>query len=230
MLASPKTAIWILEDDPGLKFVYEDILGLKYELVFLKTVADLRNRLDEGRPDLLLADLRLPGESFIQYLRSADQGEISKISTMVISTTNDIDIVRECFALGATDYLIKPFHSVELLVKIERFIRQRNDSIHPADAKLINIDLASLKVAYGDASLHNLTLKELKIIDALAGAKNMTLSRSAIKEKVWGDVQVSQGTLDVHFSHIRPKLRSIGLQLTTRAPDQYQIEICGDSA
>ena len=53
----------------------------------------------------------------------------------------------------------------------------------------------------------------LQIFSLLFQAKGQPLSREEVKVKVWGDVNVSPKTFDVHLFHLRKKLRALGIEI-----------------
>ena len=202
--------IWILEDDKGIRFIYEDILALRYKIKFLSSVQELSENLNGKRPDLLIADLRLPGESFLQYLAKFE-GQGAPFNFMVVSIIDDIDVLRTCFRSGALDYLIKPFHSSELIVKVERCIGRIKNLANQSEAENnenpLKIDPLNLTVSREGEDVIYFTSKEIQILSALAEVKPYRLLKVEILEKVWPNMTVSDKSLNVHLSNMRPKLK-----------------------
>ena len=92
--------LWILEDDPDCKFVYENIFSFHYELRFFENLSEIKGALrgNADKPDLLIADLRLPDGMFSDLIM--DSTLVSNQSFVVISSLEDIDILRFCFDRG----------------------------------------------------------------------------------------------------------------------------------
>lgn len=79
----------------------------------------------ELRPDVLVLDIQMPGMTGFEVL-SAVKGDATTAGTRVVLLTSaeqESDIMRG-FALGASDYVVKPFNPIELLVRIRRFVRR----------------------------------------------------------------------------------------------------------
>ena len=65
--------IWIVEDDPGCRFVYEESLKEMFNIRQFENTKTFRDALSSERqnpPNLVIADLNLPGESFITFLKN----------------------------------------------------------------------------------------------------------------------------------------------------------------
>lgn len=79
----------------------------------------------EIRPDLAVLDVQMPGMTGFEVL-SAVKADSSVSGTRIILLTSaeqESDVMRG-FALGAADYVVKPFNPIELLVRIRRFVRK----------------------------------------------------------------------------------------------------------
>lgn len=79
----------------------------------------------ELRPDVLVLDVQMPGMTGFEVL-SAVKADATTAGTRVVLLTSaeqESDIMRG-FALGAADYVVKPFNPIELLVRVRRFVRR----------------------------------------------------------------------------------------------------------
>src|SRR5262245_36436441 len=125
-----KASIWILEDEKGARFVYERVLSYQYSLEFFSGMQELREALRSSgdRPALLIADLWVDDGCFTDFLSADGCVPLRGIPWVVVSSVDDIDVLRFCFSSGATDYLVKPFKKSELLVKIERILVRKSDA------------------------------------------------------------------------------------------------------
>jgi len=174
-------------------------------------------------PDLLIADLRLPDGNFLTWL---SQSEFSKQVTcpfLVVSSMSDLDVLRSCFEEGALDYLTKPFHKPELIVKVENNLKNRTskpESKSPS-APVIEVLAAENEQENWNKLMRQLTARELRIFSSLYQNAGNPVSKHRLFEDVWGDVKVGKKTLDVHMFNLRRKLRSSSLQIEFRAPDQF---------
>lgn len=217
--------VWILEDEESARFVYESVFQDQYALKLLGSVEELRTALPGSRPDLLICDLRLPGESFLSFLESPHSQALSGLPFMVISSLDDNQALRQCFSKGALDYITKPFGREELLFKAERILSR---PIPPtggtySEPPPLRIDPSTMRVHRGQTSSSLLTAKEFQILSLLQQAPQHTVTRGEIVQKVWGNVKVGSKTLDVHIFNLRRKLNPIQVEISFGAPNHYRL-------
>lgn len=217
-----------MEDDPDAIFVYQEVLDLKYNVYFLRNLEEFQQRLQELRqkaltlPNLLVADLRLPDGNFIDFLADKDIALFNRIPFLVVSSCNDIDILRNCFEEGATDYLTKPFTKSELVVKIERFLKLDSSRSYSVETNGdIVFDPSALAVKGADDVIAQLTAKELQLFSILYRANGKKVNRQQIQTEIWKNAVVTPKTLDVHLFNLRKKLFKLSLEIKFIPPDNY---------
>lgn len=221
--------IWIIEDDEGCNFIYEEILQHKYNFRMFKTLQEFREEyFREGveRPRLIVADLRLPDGSFVSFLNEVPQEEVDRLSIVVVSSCDDLDIIRYCLGEGVVDYITKPFNRSELLVKLERSLAKLHEEDSGDD---LSVDPLRRKVFNKDNLQAELTSKELMIFEIINKAPNRKIKREELIGKVWKDVSVGAKTLDVHIFNIRRKLANLNVKISYTPPQTYSIQTSLDS-
>jgi DNA-binding response OmpR family regulator len=226
MIRKPQR-IWIIEDDPGSRFVLSEMFDVRYELrihpdlmAFHASWNELAADPSLPAPDLLLADLRLPDGNFLDLLESPQGRALTaRVRTLVVSSLDDVDVLRRCFELGARDYLTKPFGKAELMVKVERLLEE----VIPASGSPVELDPMTLAVKSADGRRVIMTPKEYQILSAICDAGSEGISRKEILDRIWNSVNVNPNTFDVHLTHLRKKLLSIGVQIQHVASERYAI-------
>lgn len=205
-----KELIWILEDDEGIRFIFEEVLGPYYELQFFTSIQEFSNKYlkKEVTPDLLLSDLRLGDGYFTDFLSSETmKNEVFAFPFLIVSFIEDPNILRFCFKKGAVDYLVKPFRKTELIVKVERMLQI------PKNVLPRVIKEGPLTIEHFDLKALQLTNKELKILKTFIDSKNHLVKRDELLNRVWGDVSVSYSTLNVHLTYLRRKLSPMNMSI-----------------
>ena len=153
--------------------------------------------------DLVLLDVMLPdmdGFKVIEY--------IDKEETAVIFLTALQDVMDKVkgLKLGAEDYIVKPFETVELLARIEVVLRRKhksNNTIHYGDITM-NIDEHTVKK--GDDYV-SLTPKEFDILAFFLQNQDIALTRERLLATVWGyEFMGETRTVDIHVQQIRKKM------------------------
>lgn len=152
--------------------------------------------------ECILLDLMLPDGNGFEILKEIKkQKKIEGV--IIISAKETLESRIEGFNLGADDYLTKPFHLSELLVRIQALIRRKNfKGNNLVEYKEIKIDLLSKTVKI-KSKLIDITKKEIDLLLYMIGNENKVLSKSAIAEHLSGDMA---DMLDNHtfvYAHIK---------------------------
>ena len=156
----------------------------------------------ENAYSLILMDIMLPGLDGFELIRHVPEG------TPVIYLTamgNVADKVRG-LNLGADDYIVKPFETVELLARIDAILRRtsRSAGVFSLDGTVVNL---SSRVVTVDGSEIELTLREFELLEVLIRHRNIALSREKLLQLAWSyDYYGETRTVDVHIQKLRKKL------------------------
>ena len=156
---------------------------------------------------LVLLDLNLPYKNGYELCREfRDQNK--KIPIIILSAAGEIHDKVEAFNIGADDYIVKPFHFVELFARIKVFLK-RADMPTAADKIVVDdmeINFLNKTVIRNGVSI-SLTAKEFTLLVLLARNKERVISKQEIMEKVW-DLSFDTGTntIEVYISFLRNKI------------------------
>ena len=159
------------------------------------------------RPDLILLDIMLPGESGIAVCERIRERDQDVMIVMITAKDAEEDKVRG-FEAGADDYVTKPFGMKELVARINANLKRsetgaRGKVIEAGD---LSIDTKNFTASTGGESLE-LRLKEFELLAALASTPGELRSREDLAKEVWGHAGVgSSRTIDVHIRRIRAAL------------------------
>jgi len=165
------------------------------------------------RPDLVVLDLMLPGMDGLEVCQEIQRDEWVPV-LMLTARTEEADKVAG-FAVGADDYLTKPFSLRELVVRVKAILRRRERMQHagnhgPLLRGGLSIDPARREVLV-DGDEVALTPLEFEILFALARDPGVVLGREQLMERVWGYRDFAGGrVVDSHVARIRRKLGEDG--------------------
>lgn len=208
--------ILLIEDEVQIQELVR--YNLEKESYTVITACDGEQGLDlaeKEKPDLIILDLTLPlvdGFDVCKTLRAQSSTALTPI--IIISARDDVTDKVISLELGADDYLTKPFSPRELSARIKARIRegQRKNSVKngPIRWKGLAIMQESFNVTLEEQPL-NLTLKEFELLVLFVSNPHQVFSREYLIQKVWGSLSAT-GTraLDVHISHLRNKLKTLG--------------------
>jgi DNA-binding response OmpR family regulator len=165
-------------------------------------------------PDLILLDRMLPGLSGDDVIAELKRKpRTATIPTVMLTAKAEEADVLVGFALGADDYVCKPFSMRLLLARIGAIFRRleapdQSDRVLSAGIILLDVDRHELVVEGQGISV---TAMEFRILRALMAAKGRVLSRAQLIDLVLGpDAVVTDRTIDVHMTAIRKKLGPAG--------------------
>lgn len=153
--------------------------------------------------DLLILDLMLPKVSGTEIIERVKETEIPII---VLTARDDLGSKVQCLKTGADDYIIKPFDSMDLLVRVEALLRRCRRGPQ-------TVHLGSLLI---EPSTHEVTLagrrvelapKEYDLLYYLASRHDQVLIRKDILARVWGYQFAGETrTVDIHIQRLRRKM------------------------
>jgi len=183
--------------------------GLSEQRYSVELVGDGRAALDAagaGPFDLIVLDLRLPGMSGLDVLRTLrDRGVGTPV--LVLTAQDSVEFKVDALRMGADDYVTKPFAMAELLARVEAISRRPKDLARPVlQISDVRVDTGSREVTRAGQSIE-LTPKEYEVLVYLARNAGRVLSRTLITEYVW-DYHFDPGTniVDVVINRLRKKM------------------------
>ena len=196
--------ILVVEDEVAIR----DLICINLELVGyeVSTAEDgleAKSFLEKNKVDLILLDVMIPGIDGFSLIEQIKKYNIPII--FVTAKESVLDRVKG-LRLGAEDYIVKPFETVELLARIEVILRRYNKSSNIIKFKNIEVDTNTRIVKVNNKEVY-LTAKEYDLLILFLRNKNMALSREQILDKVWGFEYAGETrTVDIHVNRIREKL------------------------
>lgn len=170
---------------------------------------------EQVHPDLVVLDLMLPGMDGLEVCRQIQRDRWVPV-LMLTARTEEADKVAG-FAVGADDYLTKPFSLRELVVRVRAILRRMErigalPADEPIDRAGLAIDQARRTVAL-DGSYVQLTPLEFEILLTLARTPGVVFTREQLMDKVWGYRDYAGGrVVDSHVARIRRKMGEDGTE------------------
>lgn len=197
--------ILVVEDDLAIRDLIDINLTIAgYDVVVAQDGEEGKNIFDKENIDAVLLDVMLPkidGFELIEHIKKKD------VPVIFITAKSSVADRVKGLKLGADDYIVKPFESIELLARIEAVARRYNKSENIIKINNIEIDL-DRRIVKLDGEIIELTLKEFELLVLFIKNKNIALSREQILDKVWGFDYIGETrTIDIHVQRLREKLK-----------------------
>jgi len=166
--------------------------------------------------DCILLDLMLPDGNGFDILKELKRSNKTE-GVIIISAKENLETRIEGFNLGADDYMTKPFHLAELLVRIQALIRRKNfKGSNTVAFNEITVDVLAKTVTVNREKL-DITKKEIDLLLFLIGNENKVLSKSAIAEHLSGDMADMLDNHDFVYAHIK----NLKKKLTKAGSEDY---------
>lgn len=201
----------IIEDD---KYLSESICETTKEMFDTEQAFDGEEGLflaQQNIFDVIILDIMLPymnGYEVLENLRKQN------ITTPVIMLTakDGIDDKIKGFKMGADDYLVKPFHREELLVRLEAMVRRSGGLLkeNVLTFKELHLNIKNKTVEINGETL-KLNGKQFDLLEYLMNNKNAILTKEQIFDRIWGfESDTSTTVVEVYASNLRKSLKKFG--------------------
>ena len=158
------------------------------------------------RPDLVVLDVMLPGFDGLEVCRRI-QAERAVPVLMLTARDDETDLLVG-LAVGADDYLTKPFSLRELAARVQALLRRQDRAAGSAALRVgdLEIDRAERRVRRAGVEAH-LTPTEFDLVAYLAARPRRVLPREELLTQVWGwSAAGGTRTVDSHVKALRRKL------------------------
>jgi DNA-binding response OmpR family regulator len=200
--------ILVVEDEPGIRLALKD--ELEFEGFDVELAEDGPTGLAaalRSEPALIVLDLMLPGRNGFQICQELRHRGIRTPIIVLTARNEEVDKVRG-LAVGADDYVTKPFSLAELVARIRAVLRrsQKDDDRNVLEVRRIKLDLRKHCAFKRDVALE-LTDTEFRMLALLLTRPGEVITRDEFLKHVWGeDVYVTHRTVDTHVAALRKKI------------------------
>lgn len=214
--------ILLIEDNEEIKKGLDYLLFQNdYLLLWAKNLEMAESMIKEKEFDLILLDITLPdGNGFDFFKNNKNAIHVP----VIFLTAKDLeDDIVSGLELGASDYIVKPFHNRELILRIKNALKNSiNEKIVYINDIVIYKD--RMKVYKKEKEIP-LTSLEYKIFSFLIENKNRVVTRENLFNYIWDDSSnyVNDNTLTVYIKRIREKLEDESIIKTIKGIG-YRVE------
>ncbi|MGV0169011.1 response regulator transcription factor [Furfurilactobacillus sp. WILCCON 0119] len=207
----------IIEDDhsvsDGIKELLTDIVACDQAF----DGEDGEFMASQGIYDLIILDWMLPLESGLDVLKAIREQHLD-VPVLFLTAKDGLDDKIRGFNLGADDYLTKPFHREELLLRVRALLKRSGTFLNENILTMgdINVNLQNHAVTVGDTSVQ-LNGKEFDLLVYFIQNQGTIVTKDQIFDRLWGfDSETSITVVEVYVSNLRKKLKPVGADKTIK--------------
>ncbi|WOC15985.1 phosphate regulon transcriptional regulator PhoB [Pseudochrobactrum sp. MP213Fo] len=210
MSHTPRIAV--VEDEEAISELLRYNLeaeGYQVDTILRGDEAEIHLR--DNVPDLLVLDWMLPGVSGIELCRRLRQrAETERLPIIMLTARGEESERVRGLAVGADDYVVKPFSTPELLARIKAMLRRANPSVlsHVLKVGEIVLDRQQHRVYRKEREI-KLGPTEFRLLEYFMMAPGRVFSRTQLLDGIWGrDIYVDDRTVDVHIGRLRKAINT----------------------
>lgn len=166
-----------------------------------------------GTFDLILLDVMLPGMNGFEVCNRIRAADRDQPIIMLTAKSSDEDIIQG-LALGADDYVAKPFSVAQLVLRVQAVLRRSRIGVemdhHILLGNGIEVDTRNLTGRRGSETL-TFTRREMEILQYLKANTARPVSREELLTKIWGyakNLDIETRTVDIHIAKLRRKIEA----------------------
>lgn len=199
--------VLLVEDDPILADAVRE--GLSEEGISTTIVSNVAAALESvrtQRPDALILDLMLAGESGLDILRTL-RSQRDQTPIIIVSALGTTEHRVKGLLAGADDYLVKPFEIKELHARLVALVRRSQRQEGPTlSYGSIRLELTTRR-AFRDGKELKLSPTEISLLELFIRHENQVLSRKMLYHQLWeSDWESETNVIEVHINRLRSKV------------------------
>ena len=205
--------VLFVDDDVEIRaMLRRSLLGEGFSVDTARTAQEGIELAQDRRPDVVVMDIGLPDADGVDAVRDMrDAGLWTPV--LMLTAHGDIERRVHSFKAGADDFLAKPFHTDELVLRLQALIRRAKGVDDASDRMRVGeliLDTRERRCWRGTREIH-LSPRELSLLEYLMRNAGRVLSRDQIADAIWGGfIAEGSNAVDVYVGYLRKKLEADG--------------------
>lgn len=198
----------IIDDFEESCQLMSEVLAPQFHCQYICQAEKAIDFLSQFKPDLILMDYKMPHMTGVDLCRMVkDNNSMKDIPIIFVSGAVTADERIETLETGADDFISKPFHPKELLLRVQKRITRHNPNYKVTNLTFNNLSInPKERSATVNDSTIQLTPKQFDILQMLIQTPNSLISRETFMEQVWGHNEVSPRNVDSQINYLKKKL------------------------
>jgi len=199
---SERPRVLVVEDEEELLFGLQDRLESEgYAVLAARDGEEALATASRESLDCIVLDVGLPKKNGFEVCEELRRRN-DRTAILMLTARGEVTDRVHGLRIGADDYLVKPFATMELVARIDALIRRITPHARPD----LEIDPHASTVTVRGHQ-HELSKMELKLLQYFVDHQGAVLSREELLESVWGvATTMNTRTVDVHVAMLRQKL------------------------
>jgi DNA-binding response OmpR family regulator len=216
----------LVEDDRSLgATLHERLLREQYDVAWVETKQRALKKLDEGLWDLVILDIGLPDGSGFELARHIKAS--TSVPIMFMTALSTAEHRLEGFEIGAEEFVPKPFHLKELLLRVKHVL-ERHPVRHRISCNGRVIELENRAIVQADGTREHPAARDFDLLQLLITGSPSVISRNQILDVLWGeDKFLNQRTIDNMIVRLRQSLGDTN-SMYIRSVRGIGYQWCGD--
>lgn len=205
-----KPCILAIDDEPEMLSLFEALLIRRgFDVIVAADGQSGLRAAYQTRPEAILLDLMMPKMDGFAVCRQLRQ--VTDAPILFVTALSDLSQLTKGFALGADDYVVKPFRPAELVSRLRACLRRpaladgkEAKMLFAGDSVMLDCNRQTMIIGGGNIEL---TPREFEIVKLLVRHAGTVLSRDAILTRVWGPDRIGDPDLVKHYIYqLRQKI------------------------
>ena len=233
--------IVVIDDFEDSCQLIAEILSPFYEVKYICQAEKALEFVKQISPDLIIMDYKMPYVTGVELCKIfRDTLSIKDIPIIFVSGAATSDERIETLESGGDDFLSKPFHPKELLLRVQKRLSYTENVAAPHTERPLTapaaeivrdmLQVANLKIndmshkVFLDDQEIKLTPKQYDILRLLVDNKNHLVSREKFMKEVWGHSDVTPRNVDSQINYLKKKIEGFQGQITAVPSHGYRLE------
>ncbi len=232
--------IIVIDDFEDSCQLISEILSTNYEVKYICQAEKALDFVKQNNPDLIIMDYKMPYVTGVELCKIIRETQVTQdIPIIFVSGAATSDERIETLESGGDDFLSKPFHPKELLLRVQKrlsYIENVNKTtgektVTPiTEVRIEFLQVANLKIndmshkVFLDDQEIKLTPKQYDILRLLVDNKNNLVSREKFMKEVWGHSDVTPRNVDSQINYLKKKIEGFRGQITAVPSHGYRLE------
>lgn len=201
--------ILLVEDDPNInKLMQAVLLQANYNPIPVFSSEEALDVLDKMTVDLIVVDVMLPGIDGFEFVKMLRESRM-EVPILMVTALGEMSDMTKGFTQGADDYMTKPIHEEEFILRIKALLRRAKISTdHIIEVGKTTLNHDEFSVSWEGQKI-TLPKKEFLLLFKLISYPNKIFTRRQLIDDIWSlESDTDERSVDVHVNRIRDRVKA----------------------